>query len=212
MDLPTSPIATDRRTALLGLGGLAALWAVPTVASAQAAQPVLGWTPTSLTPLQARTLDAAAEAIVPATDSPGAREAGVAASIDRWLGNYLPPAQAQAIRAGLDRMETDARAQYAIAFAALAPDKQAALIARYEAEMRSPAPAQPLGRGDTETGLSNRTATAPARAFFPVLKDLVTAGYFTSKLGATMAVRYDPVPGAFKGCVPLAQIGRAWAI
>ena len=74
---------------------------------------------------------------------------------------------------------------------------------------------QAVGRGDTETGLSNRTAAAAATPkgppFFPILRELVTVGYFTSQLGATKAVRYDPVPGAYHGCVPLAQIGRAWA-
>jgi len=48
-------------------------------------------------------------------------------------------------------------------------------------------------------------------AFFPVLKDLVTDGYVTSTPGATKAVRYDPIPGAHHGGVPLAQIGRASA-
>jgi hypothetical protein len=205
----------NRRAAL---AGLAALWATPTIVSAQAAQvaktSVLSWTPTALTPAQARALDAAAELIVPATDTPGAREAGVAASVDRWVGNYCPPAQAQAIKSGLDRMDADARALHAADFAALAPDQQTALLNRYEAEVKAPQGPQAIGRGDTETGLSNRTAAqaAPARAFFPALKELVTVAYFTSQRGGTKAVRYDPVPGAFHGCVPLSQIGRAWTL
>ena len=39
----------------------------------------------------------------------------------------------------------------------------------------------------------------------------MTIGYFTSKPGATITLRYDPVPGDFKGCVPMKEIGRAWA-
>lgn len=213
--MAVSAFEPNRRAALAGLGGLAALWAVPTVASAQAAKAVLTWTPTALTPAQARALDAAAELIMPATDTPGARQAGVAAHVDQWIGDYCPPVQAQAIRAGLDRMDADAKALHAADFASLAPDQQAALLGRYEAEAKAPQAPQPIGRGDTETGLSNRTAAvqaAPARAFFPALKELVTVGYFTSQLGATKAVRYDAVPGTYHGCVPLSQIGRAWAI
>jgi hypothetical protein len=210
-----SPFHPNRRATLAGLSGLAALWAVPTVASAQAAKAVATWTPTSLTPAQARTLEAAADIVMPATDTPGAREAGVAAAIDRWMGNYLPQGQVSDIRAGLDRMDADARAQFDAAFAALPPDRQLAMITRYDAESRAPAQVQPIGRGDTETGLSNRPAgppATPARAFFPLIRELVTVAYFTSQPGATKAVRYDPVPGAFHGCVPLSQIGRAWAI
>ncbi len=206
---------SNRRGVIAGLGGLATLWAVPTVAAAQAPGAVLPWTPKALTGPQASALDAAAELIMPATDTPGAREAGVPQFVDRAVATYCSPAQAQAIRSGLDRMEADAQRQHATAFAALRPEQQMALLARYEAEARTPRAVQPVGRGDTETGLSNRVAApAPAQQgppFFPILKELVTVGYFTSQLGATKAVRYDPVPGAYHGCVPLAQIGRAWA-
>jgi gluconate 2-dehydrogenase gamma chain len=209
-------LAANRRETLAGLTGLAALWAIPTVASAQAAQAMLAWTPKALTPAQARTLDAVAELIIPATDTPGAREAGVPKSVDGWLADYCPPAQVQAIKAGLDRIDADAQAAHGAAFAALSVPLQTAIVARYDDPGRQSA-ARPVGRGDTETGLSNRPAAPPpppastGPPFFPALKDLVTAGYFTSQLGATKAVRYDPVPGAYHGCVPLKQIGRAWA-
>ncbi len=202
-------LMTSRREAFAGLGALAALWAVPSVAAAEGAPAVLSWTPKSLTPAQARTLDAVAEVIIPATDTPGAREAGVPKSVDAWLGDYCPPAQAAAIKAGLDRIEADAQAEHHAAFASLGVPAQTAILARYENPGRA-AP-QPVGRGDTETGLSNKPAAAPPPPFFQALKDLVTAGYFTSQAGATKAVRYDPVPGAYHGCVPLKQIGRAWA-
>jgi hypothetical protein len=200
-------LMTSRREAFGGLGALAALWAVPTVAAAQGA--VLNWTPKTLTPVQARTLDAVAEVIFPATDTPGAREAGVPKSVDAWLGDYCPAAQAAAIKGGLDRIEADAQAQHKQAFAALGVPAQTAILARYDNP--AAASAQPVGRGETETGLSNKLAAAPPPPFFYALKDLITAGYFTSQVGATKAVRYDPVPGAYHGCVPLKQIGRAWA-
>ena len=54
-------------------------------------------------------------------------------------------------------------------------------------------------------------AGAPQKLFFITLRELTTIGYFTSKSGATIALRYDPVPGPYLGCVPLKEIGRAWA-
>jgi hypothetical protein len=38
-------------------------------------------------------------------------------------------------------------------------------------------------------------------------------GFFTSEPGATQVLQYDPVPGAYKGCIPLSEAGngKAWA-
>lgn len=206
----------NRRQTALTFG---ALWSTLLIAPRAGAQPVatLGWTPKALTATQARTLDVTAELIMPATDTPGARECGVPAFVDRAVATYCTPADAAAIRAGLDRIEADAKAAHGASFVALTPAQQTALLERYDAEARGPrTPATAVGRGETETGLSNqpRSAVAPPKGppFFPVLKDLVTVGYFTSRLGATKAVRYDPNPGAYHGCVPLKEIGRAWAL
>jgi gluconate 2-dehydrogenase gamma chain len=204
----------NRRDLALTFGAIWAAIAVPGEVAAQgAAGPA--WTPVALTPAQARVLDVAAELIMPATDTPGAREVGVPQFVDRAVSVYCTPADAQAIRGGLDRMEADARAEHGAGFIAITPAQQTALLTRYDLESRTPraAPA-PAGRGETETGLANSPAavTPPqGPAFFPVLRDLVTVGYFTSRIGATQAVRYDPYPGAYHGCVPLSQIGRAWA-
>lgn len=202
--------ALNRRDLSLAFGAIWASLSIPEGAAAQGA----AWTPKALTPAQARILDVAAELIMPATDTPGAREAGVPQFVDRAVAIYCSPADAAAIRSGLDRMEADARAEHGAGFVALTPAQQTALLTRYdnEARARRAAPQTQVGRGDTETGLSNRApAPPPAPAFFPVLRDLVTVGYFTSKIGATQAVRYDPNPGAYHGCVPLSQIGKAWA-
>lgn len=176
----------NRRDALFGLsltlaagaGGYA--WA----------QPALGWTPTALTPDQARTLDLVAELIYPATDTPGARAAGVAQTVDKALAGWCDATQAAAIKSALNRMDADAKAAHGAAFAALTPAQQTALIARYDQEAAA-AKGKPTPFGG--------------------LKDLVTIAYFTSKPGATVTLRYDPVPGDYKGCVPLKAIGRAWA-
>jgi hypothetical protein len=147
----------------------------------------LGWSPAALTPAQARALDAAAELIVPATDTPGARAVGVPQFIDRAVGDWCSPAQAKLLRSGLDQLDADAHAAGGSAFADLTAAQQTALLARYDKG------------GDAQ------------RPFFGLLKELTTIGYFTSKPGATVALRYDPVPGEYRGCVPLKEIGRAWA-
>ncbi len=48
--------------------------------------------------------------------------------------------------------------------------------------------------------------------FFRSLKDLTLVGYYTSEVGATRELQYVPLPGRYDGCVPLARIGRTWAV
>lgn len=215
-------MSINRREATLSFGALWTVLAIPAGAAAQAVTS-LSWTPKALTPAQARTLDAVAELIMPPTDTPGARDAGVPQFVDRAVATYCTPADATAIRAGLDRIEADAQAAHGRAFTVLSTDQQTALLARYETEARAPRAPVAVGRGETETGLANQPSPNPTRRastttppqgppFFAVLRDLVTAGYFTSQVGATKAARYDPNPGAYRGCVPLKEIGRVWAL
>jgi hypothetical protein len=184
----------NRRDAIRG--GLAlTIGAAATGWAGQAAASALTWTPTALTPDQARVLDVVAELIIPATDTPGARAAGVPQFIDRALANYYDKAQVEQLVGGLTRMDADARAAHGADFTALTSQQQVALLTTYEQE-----------------AITLRTQTPSQKNhFFPVLEDMVTVGYFTSEPGATVALQYDPVPGAYHGCVPLAEIGRAWA-
>ena len=43
------------------------------------------------------------------------------------------------------------------------------------------------------------------------VKELTLLGFFTSEPGATQVLQYEAVPGAYHGCVPLAEVGRTWA-
>jgi hypothetical protein len=44
-----------------------------------------------------------------------------------------------------------------------------------------------------------------------LFKELTVLGYFTSEIGATLALRYDAVPGGYHGCVELLPGQKAWA-
>lgn len=183
----------NRRDAFRGLALTMGMVSVGFAGPVAAALPPLGWTPAVLNAEQARALDAAAELIIPKTDTPGAREAKVPQFVDRAIATYCEKPQAELLKSGLTQMDADARAAHGVVFAALTPAQQVELLTRYDQE-----------------AAAARKAWKP-RHFFSVLKEYVTIGYFTSEPGATLALRYDPVPGEYHGCVPLAEIGRAWA-
>ncbi len=184
----------NRRDAIRGLALTAGFAATGWAGRAAAAVQPLTWTPTALTPDQAQLLDVVAELIIPATDTPGARAAGVPQFIDRALADYCDKAQVEQLKGGLARMDADARAAHGDIFVALTPQQQVELLTAY----------------DQEAAIARGQASGQGH-FFPVLEDMVTVGYFTSEPGATVALKYEPVPGAYHGCVPLAEIGRGWA-
>jgi gluconate 2-dehydrogenase gamma chain len=179
------------RVLALAVGVASTGWAERALAAAAPA-PALTWTPTALTAEQARLIDVVAELIIPATDTPGAREAGVPQFIDRAVGDFYEKSQVDQLLAGLARMDADARAAHGDIFVALTPEQQVALLTAY----------------DQEAGAAQGQSQSH---FFPALEDMVTVGYFTSEPGATVALKYEPVPGAYHGCVPLSEIGRSWA-
>ena len=47
-----------------------------------------------------------------------------------------------------------------------------------------------------------------ARPFILMMRELTLLGFYTSKPGITENMDYNPVPGAFHGCVPLTQMQK----
>jgi len=86
-----------------------------------------------LTAAEARTLAAVAELILPADDTPGARDLGVIHFIDRALGSFAA-SMLDTIRAGIADLEAAAREAGAPAegFAALPAERQRALLTDIE--------------------------------------------------------------------------------
>lgn len=186
-DMASSP---SRRQALVGATlTFGALWGSLVLPTAALGQTTLTWTPKVLTSAQAQVLEVAVELIMPATDTPGAREAGVARFIDRAMANFYDPDQVKRLQDGLDRMQGDARSSFGADFTALSGSQQTELLTRYDAE----------------------AARLPLSHFFALMKQATLIGFFTSETGATRTLRYDPVPGDYRGCVPMKEIGRAWA-
>jgi len=184
-----------RRAALL----LGAALAAPTVAGVLAGcrasrVPDGAWAPRALTRAQAELVAAIAEHILPETDTPGARAAGVHRFIDAMLAESYPPVERKRFLEGL--AEVDARAGRASSrpFLQCAVGDQRALleVLDREALAGSVDPLEP--------------------PFFRTMKQLTLVGYYTSEIGATRELHHAPVPGRYDGCVPLAQIGRTWAV
>lgn len=130
-----------------------------------------------------------AELIIPATDTPGAKEAKVNEFIDLMLADCYYEKDQQNFVAGLERLQNESKIQYQKPFMQLSPQQQSSLL-------KQEAGQDPNGPG----------------RFFRIMKELTLLGYYTSEAGATKALAYVAIPGRFEGCVPLREGQKAWAI
>jgi hypothetical protein len=141
--------------------------------------------PLAASPGQEALLAEAADTILPTTDTPGAKAAGVEKFIVRVLRDcYRPEAQIR-FYDGLARLDGAGRAAHGRAFTELTAEQRHGVLL---------------------------AATKTDKAFFLLLKQLTVAGYFTSKIGATKALAYLPIPGRFQGETPLQPGQKAWAL
>ena len=177
-----APAPYTRREALVRAAALAGLSLTPAWIDrvlAAATGPVV-----ALPPARAAVLAAAAERILPRTDTPGATDVGVPAFLARLLEGYVSPADRDTVLVGLDALEAAARAAHGRGFAKVAPAAQDALV---------------------------RAAAEAGGRFFPLLREYTLLGYFTSERVGREVLHYDPVPGRWDPCVPLAEVGdRLW--
>lgn len=139
------------------------------------------------------TITAMADQILPKTETPGAVDVGVPSFIDRMLAGYYTDKERGIIRAGLTQVATDAAEFRGKPFATLTADEQISLMKTYD-----------------QNAYRSADPSAPPH-FFRMIKELTLLGYCTSKAGVMATMRYEQIPGPYKGDVPVSTIGKAWA-
>ncbi len=126
-----------------------------------------------------------ADIIIPTTGTPGAKAAGVEKFIVRVMRDCYEKADQEKFYAGLEKLDNDSQAKFGKRF------KDLELAQKNEMVKQS---------------------TIDNKAFFMTMKGLTVTGYFTSEIGATQALAYDPIPGKFNGCMPMTAGQKTWAI
>ena len=190
----------DRREALqrtaLMLGYAISAPAIMGVLNGCKATPELAYKPVFFTEDVARMVTEIAEIIIPKTDTPRAKETGVPAFIDKIINDCYEKEDQDRFLKGASDFDADAKATYGDTFIYCDADKQKELVYKYH--------------GEAVAAMKSETPPKD-RPFILMMKELTMLGFFTSEPGATQVLQYDPVPGAYKGCVPLSEVGRTWA-
>jgi hypothetical protein len=109
----------------------------------------------------------------------------VPAFVDLLYAEFMSPAEQKTLTSGLDTVEKAAQSMRGASFVALPVDRQ-------DEVLRSIAKAEEAQEG----------------GFFRLIRSATILGYFTSEPVGKNVLHYDPVPGAYDGCVPIDQVGR----
>ena len=113
---------------------------------------------------------------------------GVPAFLDLMYGEFMIADEQRTFAAGLVDVENAARSAHQRDFAQLSPEQQDTILKKIAED----------SQGKEKT-------------FFHQIKELTLLGYFTSEEIGKNVTHYDPIPGKYQGCIPLADVGnKAW--
>ncbi len=185
-----------RKTALL-MGAAVSASALTGILQGCKTTPELAYIPQFFTEDQARIVTEVAEIIIPKTDTPGAKDAGVPGFIDIMLKDCYKKEDQDRFLAGLTAFDEEAKKAYGDSFIYCKPEQQVELVTKIHAAAIA-------------ESKENKEAKRP---FILMAKELTLLGFFTSEPGATQVLQYIAVPGSYKGCIPLAEAGngKTWA-
>jgi hypothetical protein len=130
-----------------------------------------------------------ADTLLPPTQaSPGAKAAGVGATINLLLTDCYEPETQRRVLRGLQEFRAICRDRCGAGFASMAPLEREGLLREIDAE------AQRAGEAH----------------WFGITRELALRAYFSSEVGMTKALRYVLNPGRWEPCIPLAPGQPAW--
>jgi gluconate 2-dehydrogenase gamma chain len=130
-----------------------------------------------------------ADMIIPDTDTPGAKAAGVHDYIHTIVSDWYYPQERNDFMISLKSFDAIAMDIAKKTFMESTQDERVQILTKMDSEK-------------SEEG---------QKTFFQEFKELTLVGYFTSQIGAEEELRYEAIPGPYQGCVPFEQVGRTWA-
>jgi len=143
-----------------------------------------------------------AELIIPRTDTPGAIDAGVPAFIDQIVSQWYTSVERDIFLDGLTRLDAYCLGQYGALFNVCNTQQRTRALTVADESTRS---------YQLESTLKARELPDEHSPFFYKLKLLTVLGYYTSELGATQELNYNPIPGRYDGDIDFDKVGRQWS-
>lgn len=189
----------DRRNALKIMGGtLAYGFAATSLTSVFVAcktDPAIKWEPGFFSLEQATAVEEIMEIILPETDTPGAKEAGVMQDIDSYINSVMLPEDKEEILQEFTSFLELFQTETGKPFAEATPEEKSEWILNFANQVPQGPPTE-------------------AQLFFNKMKGMGVSSYFSSELIGKNHLAYESVPGEQRGCVSLEEAtgGLTWAL
>ncbi|MEP6464915.1 MAG: gluconate 2-dehydrogenase subunit 3 family protein [Parafilimonas sp.] len=168
-------------------------------------------------------LDEVGDTILPTTAaSPGAKAAQIGQFMKVIVTDCYNEDDQRTFTNGIGKLNDAAKKKFDKSFMALTAEQKTALCIDLDKESNSrqkeladkASKLTDIERHQRKLAQDAGTYKRPPEDdphYFGMIKQLTLWGFFTSKPGATQALRYIAVPGRYEGCIPYKKGDKAWA-
>ena len=183
---------------------------------------------------QLKMITEVADIIIPTTNTPGAKAAGVGPFIALMVKDCYPEDAQKAFVKGLEDLQEQSKDEFKKSFLEISVEQRQQLLSKLrdqtvadtkaerealdsqekadrEKKTANPEDAKSQTENQEEVSILPKEKLNMKPRFFAIVRDLTLLGYFTSEIGATKAYEYVEVPGRYDGCVDLKPGQRVWA-
>lgn len=173
------------------------------------------------TPSNIALLDEIGETIIPATTTPGAKAAQVGEFMKVMITDCYTETEQKTFTTGMISLEEACKKVNGKSFMDCTPQQRHDFLVTLEKE------AKEYNKKRDETNKARKEEHEKVNKelpwkeqkefawdpphYYTMMKQLTLSGYFSSKIGATQALRYLPVPGRYDGNYPYQKGDKAWS-
>ena len=190
------------KNTLVGIGSAAAVPSLLSLLQSCESTPRVSWQPKFLDNEQALFITQIVDAWLPATETPGALDVKVDIFIDLVFAELFDADAQKMVSEQIGSLNTECQEQFSNSFIDLSSEEKEEYMMMNE----------------KRSGKFNSSVWGTAVgeqqdvSFYLTLKSMALWGYFTSEEIGKNHLNYDPIPGEYRGCIPLSEVGNAWSL
>ena len=196
----------DRRKALKTTGMVAGATAMMpsllTILQSCKQESRLGWQPLFFVESEAKFISTLVDIILPRTSTPGALDVKVDMFIDKVVAEVYDETAQKQIKSQIALFNAQCEENFGKAFLDLSDEDRILALEREEKVSAK------FNRDVWGTAIGKQEPIG----FYRSLKSMALWAYFSSEEIGKNVLSYDPIPGSYKGCIPLTDVGNKWSL